>query len=349
MSLKNLSVKIKIPKILKKKLNNKKINQIFKKFEGSLVLDKSYAVAVSGGPDSLALAFLAKIYSIKKNLTARFFIVDHKLRKESTIEAKRVKQILKNYSIKAEILTWHGKKPSKNIQSEARKKRYNLLFERCRKLKINHILLGHHSDDLLENFFIRMIRGSGLKGLISLDTKSKVNNINLLRPLLNQKKENLVFLSKYVFNFYVDDPSNEDEKYQRVRIRNLIKEFQKDGFDKSKLLITIRNLKYSNEVVTFYVADNIKRNTHYFKKENKLILNNNFFNHSHEVVFRALGESLKKVGKRYYLARGKKLDKIISYIKNDSFFKITLGGCIIERVNQSVIITKEHKNVTSYG
>ena len=102
MSLKNLSVKIKIPKLLKDKLNNKKIIEIYNKFEKSLDVNESFAVAVSGGPDSLALAFLAKIYSIKKKLSSKFFIVDHKLRPESTNEAKVVKRLLKKTLIFSE-------------------------------------------------------------------------------------------------------------------------------------------------------------------------------------------------------------------------------------------------------
>ena len=66
-----------------------------------------------------------------------------------------------------------GKKPTKNIQSIARKKRYELLFSSCKKFKINNILIGHHQDDLFENFFIRILRGSGLKGLVSFDKKTK--------------------------------------------------------------------------------------------------------------------------------------------------------------------------------
>ena len=196
MRLKNLSVKIKIPKLLQQNLNNKKINQIYKNFEKSLDIDENFVVAVSGGPDSLALAFLAKIYSIKKKLVAKFFIVDHKLRSESTKEAKAVKNILKQYLINSQILTWKGSKQSKNIQLLARNKRYELLFEQCEKLKINNILVGHHQDDLYENFFIRMLRGSGLKGLVSLDKKVKIGNQNLLRPLLYQKKKDLIFMCK---------------------------------------------------------------------------------------------------------------------------------------------------------
>ena len=109
MSLKNLSVKTKVHKNLRNKLNNKRINLIYKRFKKSLNIKENFAVAVSGGPDSLSLAFLAKIYSLKNKLKLKYFIVDHKLRKESTDEAIKVKRILKKFSINLEILTWKGK------------------------------------------------------------------------------------------------------------------------------------------------------------------------------------------------------------------------------------------------
>ena len=342
MSLKNLSAKIKIPKIFKDKLKNKRINLIYKRFEKSLNINENFGVAVSGGPDSLSLAFLAKIYSIKKKLTPKFFIVDHKLRSESTKEAKVVKQLLKRFLIVSEILTWKGRKPLKNIQSLARIKRYELIYKRCDKYKIKNILIGHHQDDLFENFFIRMLRGSGLKGLISLDKKNKIGNKNLLRPLLDEKKEDLAFISKNVFNFYVQDPTNNDEKYLRIKIRKLVAELQKNGLDKKKFIKTIKNLKYSNNVINFYVSENLKKNTFFSNKSNKLILNKFFFYQPYEVIFRALSESIKLIGRKYYSVRGKKLDKIIKDIENNHSFRATLGGCIIEKVNETVIIIKEH-------
>ena len=342
MSLKNLSVKTKIPKLLKNKLNNKKIIKIYKNFEKNISIDDNFIVAVSGGPDSLALAFLAKIYSIKKKILSKFIIIDHKLRKESTSEALVVKKLLKKYSINAEILTWKGSKPLNNIQSLARKERYKLLFQRSEKLKINNILLGHHQEDLFENFFIRMLRGSGLKGLISLDRKTNVGNKNLLRPLLNFKKDDLKFISKYVFNFYIQDPSNENEKYQRTKIRNLFQGLQKVGLDTRKFLKTLKNLKNSDKVVNFYVRRNLSDNSFFSKKNNKLVLKKEFFLQPDEIVFRSLAESIRLIGMKYYLVRGKKLDKIIDDIENNRLSRATLGGCIIEKVNQTVIITKEH-------
>ena len=68
----------------------------------------------------LRYLFLAKIYSIKKSIDVKYFIVDHKLRKNSTLEAKSVQKKLKNFFIKLNILTWKGTKPKKNIQSIAR-------------------------------------------------------------------------------------------------------------------------------------------------------------------------------------------------------------------------------------
>ena len=92
MSLRNLNVKIKIPKLLKDKLKNKKINKIYNNFLRSLKIKQDFIVGVSGGPDSLALAFFSKIYSLENQLNVKFLIVDHKLRPESTKEAKQVKK-----------------------------------------------------------------------------------------------------------------------------------------------------------------------------------------------------------------------------------------------------------------
>ena len=342
MSLKNLNVTNKIPKTLAIKLNNRRIKKFYKKFEKNLNISEDFIVAVSGGPDSLALAFLAKIYSIEKGLDAKFLIVDHKLRSESSTEAKKTQKILKNIHIDSKILTWVGRKPSKNIQSIARKKRYELLFSQSDKFKIKNILLGHHENDLFENFFIRMLRGSGLKGLVSLDKKVEINGKNLLRPFIDEKKEDLRFIAKKVFNFYVNDPSNEDKKYLRTQIRKLIEELQEKGLDQKKLSTTIKNLKYSNNLVEHYVSKNLEKNTFFSLKRKKLILKNEYFKQPLEIILRSLSESIKLVGQKGFPVRGKKLQKIISKIKNHASYKQTIGGCIIEKVNETIIISKEH-------
>ena len=341
MSLKNLNAN-KTPKNLILKLSNKRIKDLFKIFEKNFNIKEKFAVAVSGGPDSLALAFLTKVFSIKYNLNSKYFIVDHKLRKGSTNEAKKVKKILSDFSIEAELLTWNGKKPKSNIQSLARKKRYNLLFSKCKSFKISNLIIGHHLDDLFENFFIRMIRGSGLKGLTSLEKKTTIGSINLIRPLLDFEKKDLEFISNHVFNFFVNDPSNENIEFKRIKIRKIISEFKNSGLEKDKLFLTLKNLKNSNSALKFYTEKNKRLNSFLDKKNKKLLLNEIFFRQPYEVVFRSMSDSLNIIGEKYFPTRGKKIDHVLQKIYKDTLKKETLAGCIVKKVNQTVIITKEY-------
>ena len=334
MNQKNLSVQNKTKKIILSHLKDKKILKIFNQFLKSNCISENIAVAVSGGPDSLALAYLAKCFALKKNITLKCYIVNHKLRKNSSSEVLIVKNALKKIDINCKILNWNGKKPSTNIQSQARDKRYFLLANECKKDKIKNLLIGHHSDDLLENFLIRIVRGSGLKGLISLskETKYKNQNLKIIRPILNQNKKDLIYISKKVFKFFVKDPFNINEDFKRTRVRNLLLSLEKEGLDKKKLMLTISNLKDSDKSITFYVDKNLKENVIFFKKKNICILNKNFFNQSHEVIFRSLTNIIQKLGKKYYPVRGKSMNKLIVAISSKLFSKATLVGCIIDRV-----------------
>tara|TARA_A100000164_G_scaffold239114_1_gene212460 strand:+ start:1073 stop:2101 length:1029 start_codon:yes stop_codon:yes gene_type:complete len=342
MSSKNLNVTNKTHKFLINKLKDKKTFKIYKDFEKNLQINDDFIVAVSGGPDSLALSFLSKLYAIKNSLKVKYFIVDHKLRKNSTKESKFVKRLTKKIDINLSVLTWTGKKPTTNIQSIARKKRYNLLINQAKKLKINYILLGHHIDDLYENFFIRILRGSGLNGMVSFDKISKEQNINLIRPLLNFSKEDLENITKKVFSTYINDSSNMSDKFKRVKIRNFIKNLQSEGLDLKKFNLTIKNLKFANESIKTFVKINLDKNSIIDHKNKSILLSKNFFNQPQEIVFRSFTEVIKIVGKKYYPVRGKKLDIIINKVKNDNILKTTLGNCIIRKVNRTIIVTKEH-------
>ena len=343
MNLKNLNVQSKVHKKILYHLKKKKISRIFNEFSISLKVKRNLAVAVSGGPDSLALAYLTKCYALKNNIEVKYFIVDHKIRKESSFEAKSVKSVLKKIGIESKVLIWKGKKPSKNIQAIARNKRYSLLANECKKNDINHLLIGHHLNDLFENFLIRLVRGSGLNGLISFDknTKYKNKNLNILRPLLDLEKKDLLHISKEVFNFFVDDPSNINIDYKRTRIRNLLQALEKEGLDKKKLKLTINNLKDSNKTIKFYVDKNLEKNSVFLTKKNIYILNNDFFDQSHEIIFRSLTKIIQNIGKKYYPVRGKSINELIKRINVRSFSKVTLGGCFIERANETILISQE--------
>ena len=160
MKKKSLSVKKKVHKKLLNYLNDPLIARVYKKFSKILILNNNInkiAVGVSGGPDSLALAYLAKCYSILNNVLVKFYHVNHNLRKESYDEAHEIKSNLKNFDIDCDILNWKGKKPNSNIQSTARFKRYSLISKYSLKNKVNCLLVGHHSEDLHENFLILVL------------------------------------------------------------------------------------------------------------------------------------------------------------------------------------------------
>ncbi len=344
MSPKNLNALNKTHKYLLNKLNDKRIARIYKRFESKINLNQNFIVAVSGGPDSLALTFLSKIYSIRKSLKPKFFIIDHKLRANSSLEARFIKKLLKKLSINLNILKWNGKKPNNNIQSIARNKRYELLIKAANKSKIQNILTGHHLDDLYENFFIRILRGSGLNGLISFDDKSFYKKVNLIRPLINFEKKDLIYIVNKICNFYIKDPFNDDHKFTRVRIRKLIKDLRLEGLDRKKFLLTINNLKLSNETIKFYTKKNIEQNSIFLKDKQSTVLKKEFFKQPYEIVFRSLMEIIKLVGNKYYNVRGKKLDNVIKAINQSKYpnLKITLGKCILKKVNNSIIVSKEH-------
>ena len=344
MNLKNLSAQNRTHKKIFKHLKDKKILKIFNKFSKNIESRNGLAVAVSGGPDSLSLAYLAKCFALKNKVDNKYYIVNHKLRKDSSKESRIVMNKLKKAGIDCKILKWNGKKPTSNIQSQARDKRYSLLAKECKKNKIKNLLIGHHLDDLLENFLIRIVRGSGLKGLISLSkkTKYKNQNLNILRPLLDQEKEDLIYISKKVFNFYIQDPFNINEDFKRTRIRSLLLSLKKEGLDKKKIMLTINNLKDSDNSIKFYVDKNLKENVIFLRKKNTYILSKLFFNQSHEVIFRSLSKIIQMSGKRYYPVRGKSINKLITGINAKLFSKVTLGGCFIERVHETILISKEN-------
>ena len=201
------------------------LSYIFLNFKSKLdKLNKSsYTVAVSGGPDSLALVALVKAYSFTKKIKIRYVLVDHNIRKNSAQEAKQVKNLLKKNSINLTTVL-NKNKITNNIQSSARKIRYEILSNYCKRNKINTLLTAHNLEDQVETFLIRLSRGSGLRGLSSMNSLSKINNnINLYRPLLDVKKKFLIKISKIVYGKYIKDPSNIDSKYLRTRVRNLRK------------------------------------------------------------------------------------------------------------------------------
>ena len=348
MKRKSLSAPKKTPNFYLTKLKDPQVKKLYKVFSNKLTsLDigkKKIMVGVSGGADSLSILFFSQCYALKHKVKLYPVIIDHNLRKESSIEAKNLKfRLKKNFSINCKILKKKNIKISKNIQSSARDLRYDLFDKECSKHDIGYLLLGHHQNDMIENFFIRLLRGSGLKGLVSFDKYvTDYNDIKIIRPFLSTPKKELININKKTFGFFVDDPSNNNDRFLRNRIRKLLKNLDKEGLNFDKFYLTLKNLSKSNQVIEFFVEKNVVENSKYFQKDEKIILNQSFFKNPDEIVLRSFMQVVQHISKKKNYPRGKKVLGLLDSLKfSNKNVKLTLSGCIIEKISDSVIIYPE--------
>tara|TARA_B100001564_G_scaffold345247_1_gene343698 strand:- start:273 stop:1295 length:1023 start_codon:yes stop_codon:yes gene_type:complete len=324
-------------------LGNKKTSNlysIFKKNLKPLNKKKSFIVGVSGGPDSLSLSALMKIFSIETKAKVFYVLIDHGIRKDSSKEAVKVKKLLKKHKISLVVLK-NEEKINKNIQAKAREIRYKLLLNFSKKKRAKYILTAHHSDDQIETFFIRLSRGSGVQGLSSMKTITKLDkNITLIRPLLEFKKKDLILLAKKSFGKIFKDPSNYDSKYLRTRIRLLRENLDKTGIHHDQIIRSIKNLASANETLNNYINKISKNNISIRKKEIKI----NFENISKETLeiqLRILSGAIKKFAKSYYPPRSKKIKNVINILNLNNQKKLTLAGCLIQKSGKYLSIKKE--------
>jgi len=345
MKRKNLTARKKVNGTLFFK--DSKIINFYNRFRSIIFKDiksKSFALAVSGGSDSLCLAYFSKIYSLEFGNKIHVLIVDHNLRKESHKEALKVKKILKKRKIKSVILRWKGKIPKSNIQKNARDLRYLLISKYCSKKNVKYLTTAHHGDDQIENFFIRLIRGSGLTGLASIRADAKYSNdLKIIRPFLHFKKKDLKYVTLNHFKTYIKDPSNEDEKFLRVRVRKYRKDMEKEGLDTKKIIKTVDNLLSANQAINFYKNKALYKHVSFVSKSKCLINKKIFSDEAGEIIFKSFSDILSLVSGAYYPPRSKKITNLISRLKKDKFTKSTLGGCIVEEKDNFILVSKETK------
>ncbi len=338
MSKKNSSVNLK-----NSFREDKDLSKIFINFKRKLsnLNKKKYLVAVSGGPDSLALAALTKAYSYQKKTLFYYVLVNHNIRKGSHKEAKKVDTLLKKKKIYLKIFL-NKKKITKNIQAEARNIRYEILTNYCKKNKIKTILTAHNLEEQVETFLMRLSRGSGLKGLSSMSSITKINSeINLFRPLLEVKKKFLIKISKNVFGNYIKDPSNKDLKFLRSKVRNLKKPLEKSGIKYDQIFKSIQNLSLSKSTLDEHFH-NIYRQL--IKKEKKEILIDfkKYKKLNNDIKLALINNAIKQLKKNYYDLRSKKVVNLIKNLNRKDFKKTTLGGCIFMKKGENLCLKIEN-------
>lgn len=205
-------------------------------------------LAVSGGPDSTALLVLAARWRMLRDSGPELVAatIDHGLRAASKREAKMVEMLASKLGIPHRTLVWKGKKPITGVQEAAREARFALFSALTKETGADLLMTAHTRDDQAETVLHRIGRGSGLGGLAGIRRMHKRDGIFIGRPFLDLPKARLVATLKKLRIPYASDPTNQDPKYLRARLRTLAPVLAKEGIDAANLALMAKRLGRAN-------------------------------------------------------------------------------------------------------
>src|SRR5258705_10089588 len=205
-------------------------------------------LAVSGGPDSIALMWLAARWrrALARGPRLIAVTVDHGLRPGAAAEAREVKRLARSVDLPHRTLRWTGPKPRTGLPAAARAARYRLLAQAARSGGATHILTAHTRDDQAETLLMRMLRGSGIAGLAAMTRESERDGLVLARPFLDISKSQLIATLDKAKLGFADDPSNRDTSFTRPRLRTLMPVLAAEGGDTRNLVRLASRLARAN-------------------------------------------------------------------------------------------------------
>ena len=217
-------------------------------------------LAVSGGPDSIALMWLAARWrsTLARGPRLIAVTVDHGLRAEAAREARDVKRLARSLDLPHRTMRWTGAKPKTGVPAAARTARYRLLAQAARAQGATHILTAHTRDDQAETLLMRLVRGSGIAGLSAMARETERDGVRLARPFLHVAKAQLVATLKKAKVDFADDPTNRDPNYTRPRLRALMPALAAEGGDSRNLARLASRLARANAAVEV-LADGAER------------------------------------------------------------------------------------------
>lgn len=312
-------------------------------FDGRFAGEAALAVGVSGGPDSLALLKYLSEWSEGTALHA--LIVDHSLRAESADEAQRVADMVAGWPhVSAYVLRWDSD-VSSAIQEQARQARYDLMASYCAAQDIKYLFLGHHMDDQAETVLFRLAKGSGLDGLAGMSRLQPYGELTFVRPLLDVAKDDLVAFCEAQGVDYVRDPSNEAERFARVRLRKSAEILAEEGLTPKRLAVSAKRIaraRFALEALSDAVFENILLE----KDTDRIVVKSGDLREGlDEISFRVILSAIKMLKPEDdYLPRMEKIEDLFeALMRENQFRKRTLGGLIFERDDKKdqVIISRE--------
>lgn len=193
-------------------------------------------LAVSGGPDSMALLLL--VAELRRHASLPPIVVgtvDHALRTGSADDAKNVEKAARTQGLDCRRLFWNGPKPTRAVQEKAREARYRLLTELCAAVGADHLVTAHTGDDQAETVLFRLVRGSGWAGLAGMAPTRELSGFTLARPLLGVAKARLVATCQAAGAAFCEDPANTDPRFARARMRRIMPLLAAEGWDAAAL------------------------------------------------------------------------------------------------------------------
>jgi tRNA(Ile)-lysidine synthase len=212
-------------------------------------------LAVSGGPDSMALMWLMARWrrTLARGPRLIAVTVDHGLRAEAGREARDVKRVARSLDLPHRTMRWTGAKPKAGLPAAAREARYRLLAQAARATGATHILTAHTRDDQAETLLMRLLRGSGIAGLAAMARQSERDGVLLARPFLQVSKAQLIATLKKAGLGHADDPTNRDPGFTRPRIRAIMPALAAEGGDARNLARLASRLARANAAVEVLV------------------------------------------------------------------------------------------------
>ncbi|MDB5410035.1 MAG: tRNA lysidine(34) synthetase TilS [Rhodospirillales bacterium] len=299
------------------------------------------AIAVSGGPDSLALALLADRWARHRGGRIVALTVDHGLRPESADEARRVADWLAGRGIAHATLTWRPTAIVGNRQAAARTARYDLLAGWCKAAGCLHLMTAHHRDDQGETLLLRLARGSGLDGLAGVPSVRELAACRILRPLLAVPRARLAAVLAREAQPWIEDPSNDSAHYARVRLRRSAVLLASEGLGSARLAATARRLGRARTALEAAVAETLSRAVAMHPGGFALFDAGCLAPLGPEIGLRALSRLVAAVGGAEFPPRLERLERLHASLRAGLPSARTLGGCRLVPWRGRVLVCRE--------